>query len=283
MKPCGIYYRLFHVAVVREDPPSCWRWLAGIWCIGQRRASWHQSNLMCILMDGMRKNKGYLSSNLNMTDNTAVLPLQFWCFNPFPPRFLIFSCLFTTSFRTRATSEPLSLWTNRWTDGTSSYEHPDNSPEKNTNRCFSVLFCFGDTSNTATEESSLAKFACDGGVSSEIQKEEEEEGKSAGQAYLPGEQQPHYGEEYGQNEEYVGGAHHCVVGELIWLSSHLVDVEADWEYEGSHAEQDHCDGGNKKKSINTLSRPETPKQGSMRIWKNVKMLQHLNTWRVHEN
>lgn len=67
--------------------------------------------------------------------------------------------------------------------------------------------------------------------------------KSAGQANLPSKQQSHNGEEYGQNEEYVGGAHHRVVGELIWLSSNLVDVEADGEYKSSHAEQDHpCEG-----------------------------------------
>lgn len=71
---------------------------------------------------------------------------------------------------------------------------------------------------------------------------------SAGQAYLPSKQQSHYGEEYGQDEEYVGGAHHCVVGELIWLSSNLVDVEADREYESSHTEQDHCDRGNTEQS-----------------------------------
>lgn len=62
---------------------------------------------------------------------------------------------------------------------------------------------------------------------------------SAGQAHLPGKQQSHYSEEYGQNEEYVGGAHHCVVGQLIWLSSNLVDVESNWENERSHTEQDH--------------------------------------------
>lgn len=67
--------------------------------------------------------------------------------------------------------------------------------------------------------------------------------KSAGQAYLPSKQQSHNGEEYGQNEEYVGGAHRCVVGELIWLSPNLVDVEAHGEDESSHAEQDHCDKG----------------------------------------
>lgn len=69
------------------------------------------------------------------------------------------------------------------------------------------------------------------------------EGMSAGQAYLPSKQQSHDGEEYRQDEEHIGGAHHCVVGKLIWLSSNLVDVEANGEYEGSHAEQDHCDRG----------------------------------------
>lgn len=66
---------------------------------------------------------------------------------------------------------------------------------------------------------------------------------SAGQAYLTSKQQSYYGEEYGQNEEYIGRAHHCVVGQLIRLSSNLIDVEADWEYESSHTEQDHpCEG-----------------------------------------
>lgn len=78
------------------------------------------------------------------------------------------------------------------------------------------------------------------GFSSKIRKEEE--GVSAGQAYLTSKQQSHYGEEYGQNKEYIGRADHCVVGQLIWLSSNLIDVEADWEDESSHTEQDHCDG-----------------------------------------
>lgn len=113
------------------------------------------------------------------------------------------------------------------------------SKRKNTNRCFSVLFYFNDISNTATEETILTKVAFNGGVSPKVQREKE--GMSAGQAYLPSKQQSHYGEEYGQDKEYIGGAHHCVVGELIRLSSNLVDVEADWEYESSHTEQNHCD------------------------------------------
>lgn len=127
-------------------------------------------------------------------------------------------------------------------DFSSSYELRDNSSaRKNTNRCLSVLFHCDDASNTATEESILTKVPSNGGASSKIQKEEE--GMSARQAYLPSKQQSHYGEEYGQNKEYIGGAHHCVVGELIWLSSDLVDIEADWEYEGSHTEEDHCGRG----------------------------------------
>lgn len=74
---------------------------------------------------------------------------------------------------------------------------------------------------------------------------------SAGQAHLPRKQQSHYGEEYGQNEEDVGGAHNCVVWQLIWLSSNLVDVEANWEYESSHTEQDHCVKKTGEESINT--------------------------------
>ena len=75
---------------------------------------------------------------------------------------------------------------------------------------------------------------------------------SAWQAYLPSKQQSHYGEEYGQYEEHIGGAHHCVVGQLIWLSSNLADVEAHWEYESSHTEQDHC-GGKERESKRVLS------------------------------
>lgn len=64
---------------------------------------------------------------------------------------------------------------------------------------------------------------------------------SAGQANLPSKQQPHDGEEYGQNEEHIGGAHPGVVGQLVRLPADLIDVEADWEYERGHTEQDHCD------------------------------------------
>lgn len=83
----------------------------------------------------------------------------------------------------------------------------------------------------------------------EDKKEEEEDGMSTGQAYFPSKQQSYYGEEYGENKEDVGGAHHCVVGELIGLTSDLVDVEADGEYEGSHTEEDHCQRGSTEKSV----------------------------------
>lgn len=62
---------------------------------------------------------------------------------------------------------------------------------------------------------------------------------SAGEADLPSEQQSHYGEEYGENKQHVGGAHHRVVGELVASSSNLIDVEAHREDEGSRAEEDH--------------------------------------------
>lgn len=129
----------------------------------------------------------------------------------------------------------------------SRYEHLDYSyTRKNTNGCFSVLFFSNDIALPRMSQV-LTKLASNGAVSLNIQKEEEEEGMSAGQAHLPSKQQSHYGEEYGQNKEYIGGAHHCVVGELIWLSSNLLDVEAHWEYEGSHTEEDHCDRGKTQK------------------------------------
>lgn len=72
--------------------------------------------------------------------------------------------------------------------------------------------------------------------------------KSSRQANLPGKQQPHDGEEYGENKEDIRGAHHCVVGEFIGLSSDLVDVEPDGEDESSHAEQNHCDRGENRRT-----------------------------------
>lgn len=97
-----------------------------------------------------------------------------------------------------------------------------------------VSFDLNDTSHTGMEESNpppLVEF---------LQKHKH---KSSRQANLPGKQQPHDGEEYGENKEDIRGAHHCVVGEFIGLSSDLVDVEPDGEDESSHAEQNHsCEG-----------------------------------------
>lgn len=53
-------------------------------------------------------------------------------------------------------------------------------------------------------------------------------------------QQSHYGEEDGEDEEHIRGAHHRVVGQLVRLASHLVDIEAYGEDERRHTEQDHC-------------------------------------------
>lgn len=66
------------------------------------------------------------------------------------------------------------------------------------------------------------------------------EESSAWEANLSCKQQSHYGEEDGEDKEDVRGAHHRVVGQLVWLTSDLVDVEAYWEDERCHAEQDHC-------------------------------------------
>lgn len=62
---------------------------------------------------------------------------------------------------------------------------------------------------------------------------------SAREANLAREQESHYGEEDGEHEEHVRGADHRVVGQLVRLAPHLVDVEAYGEDERRHAEQDH--------------------------------------------
>lgn len=62
---------------------------------------------------------------------------------------------------------------------------------------------------------------------------------SAGEANFAGKQESHYGKEDGKDEEHVRGAHHRVVGQLVRLAPHLVDVEAYGEDERRHAEQDH--------------------------------------------
>lgn len=68
----------------------------------------------------------------------------------------------------------------------------------------------------------------------------EEEASSARQADLSCKQQPHYCEEDGEHEEHVGRAHHRVVGQLVRLAAHFVNVEADGEDKSCHAEQNHC-------------------------------------------
>lgn len=67
----------------------------------------------------------------------------------------------------------------------------------------------------------------------------EEVASSARQADFSRKQQPHYCEEDGEHEEHVGRAHHRVVGQLVRLTAHFVNVEADGEDECRHAEQDH--------------------------------------------
>lgn len=74
---------------------------------------------------------------------------------------------------------------------------------------------------------------------------------STWQADLACKQESHYGEEDGQDEEDVGGAHHGVVGKLIRLTSNFLDIEAHWEDEGGHAEQDHC-GGTERRRVNVI-------------------------------
>ena len=65
-------------------------------------------------------------------------------------------------------------------------------------------------------------------------------GVSAWQADFAGEQQSHDGKKYGEHKEHVGGAHNCVVGQLVGLTSDLADVEADGKDQRRHAEQHHC-------------------------------------------
>ena len=66
-------------------------------------------------------------------------------------------------------------------------------------------------------------------------------GYSAWQTHLTGKQESHYGEEDGEDEEHVGGAHNSVVGEFVGLAPYLIDVEAYGKDECRHAEQDHCE------------------------------------------
>lgn len=76
---------------------------------------------------------------------------------------------------------------------------------------------------------------------------------SAREANFACKQQSHYGEEDGEDEQHVRGADHRVVGQLVRLASHLVDIEAYGEDERRHAEQDHWrEGVREKMSIYCL-------------------------------
>ena len=69
---------------------------------------------------------------------------------------------------------------------------------------------------------------------------------STRKADLPREQQSHYGEEDGQDKQDVGGAHYSIVGQLVGLASHLVDVKPYREYQCCHTEQHHFGGETKR-------------------------------------
>lgn len=66
---------------------------------------------------------------------------------------------------------------------------------------------------------------------------------SAREANFARKQQSHYGEEDGEDKQHVRRAHHRVVGKLVRLTSHLVDIEAYGEDECRHAEEDHASEG----------------------------------------
>lgn len=70
---------------------------------------------------------------------------------------------------------------------------------------------------------------------------------SAREANLAREQESHYSEEDGEDEQHVRGADHRVVGQLVRLPPHLVDVEAYGEDERRHAEQDHWEEEGRRK------------------------------------
>lgn len=62
---------------------------------------------------------------------------------------------------------------------------------------------------------------------------------SAWEAHFARKQKSHYGEEDGEHKQHIRGADHCVVGQLVRLASHLVDIESYGEDERCHAEKDH--------------------------------------------
>jgi len=69
---------------------------------------------------------------------------------------------------------------------------------------------------------------------------------SAWEANFACKQQSHYGEEDGEDKQHVRGADHCVVGQLVRLTSHLVNIEAYGEDECRHAEEDHWKEGTRE-------------------------------------
>lgn len=72
---------------------------------------------------------------------------------------------------------------------------------------------------------------------------------SAWEANFARKQQSHYGEENGEDKQHVRGADHRVVGQLVRLTSHLVDIEAYGEDECRHAEEDHWKEGARDKLL----------------------------------
>lgn len=72
---------------------------------------------------------------------------------------------------------------------------------------------------------------------------------SAWEANFACKQKSHYGEEDGEDKQHIRGADHCVVGQLVRLASHLVDIEAYGEDKCSHAEQDHWREGAREKML----------------------------------
>lgn len=72
---------------------------------------------------------------------------------------------------------------------------------------------------------------------------------SAREANFACKQKSHYGEEDGEDEQHIRGADHCVVGKLVRLATHLVDIEAYGEDERRHAEQDHWKEGARETTL----------------------------------
>lgn len=75
---------------------------------------------------------------------------------------------------------------------------------------------------------------------------------SAREANFACKQKSHYGEEDGEDKQHIRGTDHRVVGQLVWLTSHLVDIEAYGEDESRHAEQDHWKESERKCQFSLL-------------------------------